>query len=292
MGAVFGGAKIFSSEKQESNEAKDEAKVEVAKVEESKNEISKTESSIASEPEKRETSSFGFKQSSFVKEVNESPNNSGRSPSVFGTGSINGASQTAPDGSRAISVFSRSAGSSGSGSASVFGRKASSTASAGLTRQTLEVEESKLNEAYESKDFLWPVKKGKVTSLYGWRTRKRFHDGIDIAAPSGTPILAAKGGKVVYSANKIGGYGNMVVIKHDNKYYTVYAHNRINKVSKGDMVRKGEVIAELGNSGKSRGPHLHFEIRKGKYSVDPMKYFNYAGSENKNRNYGFIHEFK
>ena len=155
----------------------------------------------------------------------------------------------------------------------------------------MEIDESQLKENYQSSDYLWPVKKGKITSLYGWRTKKRFHDGIDIAAPKGTPILAAKGGTVVYSTNKISGYGNMVVIKHENRYYTVYAHNRVNKVSKGDRVRKGEVIAELGNSGRARGPHLHFEIRKGKYSVDPMKYFNYAGPK-KNRKHGFIHEFK
>jgi murein DD-endopeptidase MepM/ murein hydrolase activator NlpD len=306
MASVFGGSRIFSSERQELNEAKveeAEAKVEYAeakvkdteaKIEEPKVDDPKSDDAKIEEPSKTETKGIGFRQNSFVKEASDSSNNTGRSASVFGTGgsaSANGSGGSSSNGSRAISVFSRT-GVSGSSSSGVFGRKTSSTASVGDAKQTLEVEESKLNEGYESKDFLWPVKKGKVTSLYGWRTRKRFHDGIDIAAPSGTPIFAAKGGKVVYSANKIGGYGNMVVIKHENKYYTVYAHNRVNKVSKGDMVRKGEVIAELGNSGRSRGPHLHFEIRKGKYSVDPMKYFNYAGHENKNRNYGFIHEFK
>ena len=121
---------------------------------------------------------------------------------------------------------------------------------------------------------MWPVAGGKINSFYGWRTGKRFHDGIDIMAPSGTKVFASKSGEVIYSSNRIRGYGNMIVIRHNAGYSSVYSHNKINLVKKGDVVRQGDVIAQVGSTGHSSGPHLHFEIRKGKYSVDPLKYLN------------------
>lgn len=121
-------------------------------------------------------------------------------------------------------------------------------------------------------EFLWPVDGGKISSFYGWRSSTRFHDGIDIMGPSGTKIFASKSGQVIYSNNKIRGYGNMIVIRHNQGIHTVYSHNKVNKVRKGDIVSQGDVIALLGNTGHSSGPHLHFEVRKGKYSKDPLKY--------------------
>jgi murein DD-endopeptidase MepM/ murein hydrolase activator NlpD len=109
--------------------------------------------------------------------------------------------------------------------------------------------------------FLWPVPHFyKVSSSFGPRGRKH-HDGIDIPAPKGTPIVAVDTGVVIYSDDGIRGYGNMIVVAHGDDIFTVYAHNRKNKVDKGDRVDKGEVIAEIGNTGRSTGPHLHFEIR-------------------------------
>lgn len=109
--------------------------------------------------------------------------------------------------------------------------------------------------------FLWPVPHFyKVSSSFGPRGRKH-HDGIDIPAPKGTPIVAVDTGVVIYSDNGIRGYGNMIVIAHGDDIFTVYAHNKKNKVDKGDKVEKGEVIAQIGNTGRSTGPHLHFEIR-------------------------------
>jgi murein DD-endopeptidase MepM/ murein hydrolase activator NlpD len=109
--------------------------------------------------------------------------------------------------------------------------------------------------------FAWPVPQFyKVSSHFGKRGRKH-HDGIDIPAPSGTPIVSVDGGVVVYSDNGIRGYGNMIVVAHRDDIFTVYAHNRKNKVDKGDRVEKGQLIAEVGNTGRSTGPHLHFEIR-------------------------------
>jgi murein DD-endopeptidase MepM/ murein hydrolase activator NlpD len=109
--------------------------------------------------------------------------------------------------------------------------------------------------------FGWPVPHFyKVSSHFGPRGRKH-HDGIDIPAPRGTPIVAVDTGVVIYSDDGIRGYGNMIVIAHGDDIFTVYAHNRKNKVDKGQRVDKGQVIAEVGNTGRSTGPHLHFEIR-------------------------------
>lgn len=109
--------------------------------------------------------------------------------------------------------------------------------------------------------FVWPVPHFyRVSSHFGPRGRKH-HDGIDIPAPRGTPIVAADTGVVIYSDNGIRGYGNMIVIAHGDDIFTVYAHNRKNKVDKGERVDKGQVIGLVGNTGRSTGPHLHFEIR-------------------------------
>jgi murein DD-endopeptidase MepM/ murein hydrolase activator NlpD len=120
--------------------------------------------------------------------------------------------------------------------------------------------------------FIWPVPQFyKVSSQFGPRGR-RHHDGIDIPAPRGTPIVAVEKGMVIYSDNGIRGYGNMVVIAHNDDVFTVYAHNRSNKVKKGDRVKKGQLIAEVGNTGRSTGPHLHFEIRIRNKARNPASY--------------------
>jgi lipoprotein NlpD len=118
--------------------------------------------------------------------------------------------------------------------------------------------------------FIWPVK-GPVTSWFGAR-KGRPHDGIDIAAPKGTPVLAAEKGKVIYSDDGISGYGNLIIIQHEGGFHSVYGHNARNRVDVDDVVSKKQVIAEVGNTGRSGGYHLHFEIRKNQRAVDPMKY--------------------
>lgn len=120
--------------------------------------------------------------------------------------------------------------------------------------------------------FLWPVPNFyKVSSHFGPRGR-RHHDGIDIPAPRGTPIIAVDSGRVIYSDNGIRGYGNLIVIAHSEDIFTVYAHNKKNKVSKGDRVKRGETIALVGNTGRSSGPHLHFEIRVKDKKMNPGRY--------------------
>ena len=121
-----------------------------------------------------------------------------------------------------------------------------------------------------SQRFTWPLDNGIYTSGFGIR-RGRRHDGIDIAAKSGTPIKAAASGKVVF-AKRMRGYGRLVLIKHDNDFFTAYAHNRKNLVKKGDSVKQGEKIALVGRTGRATGNHLHFEVRKGQRAVDPLRY--------------------
>ncbi len=119
-------------------------------------------------------------------------------------------------------------------------------------------------------DLRWPVR-GRLSSGFGWR-RGRPHEGIDIPARRGTPIRAAEAGRVIHSGSGLGDYGRVVIVKHAGPYKTVYAHNRKNRVRKGQFVEKGEVIAEVGTTGNASGPHLHFELRRGAKPLDPLLY--------------------
>ncbi|MDP9130332.1 MAG: LysM peptidoglycan-binding domain-containing M23 family metallopeptidase [Candidatus Binatota bacterium] len=116
---------------------------------------------------------------------------------------------------------------------------------------------------------LWPVS-GRINSNYGPRGAN-FHDGIDIAAPEGTPIRAIERGEVIYS-DQLRGYGNIVILRHQGGMVSVYAHNQVNLVHEGQQVIKGEVIAKVGSTGRVTGPHLHFEIRKNNTAQDPLRY--------------------
>ena len=116
--------------------------------------------------------------------------------------------------------------------------------------------------------FRWPLR-GTLTSAYGTRGGK--HEGIDIAAPSGTAIVAAEAGKVIF-VGRLGDYGKMVIIKHAGDYRSVYAHVRTFHVRKGSFVERGQRIAEVGATGNASGPHLHFEIRNRDRPRDPLRY--------------------
>lgn len=118
--------------------------------------------------------------------------------------------------------------------------------------------------------FSWPLERATLTSRYG-RRRGRPHEGIDLGAKRGTPIRAAESGKVIHSG-WFGDYGRVVIVKHAGSYSTVYAHTRKVFVRKGDFVERGQRIAEVGTSGNSTGPHLHFELRKREVPQDPMLY--------------------
>jgi murein DD-endopeptidase MepM/ murein hydrolase activator NlpD len=118
--------------------------------------------------------------------------------------------------------------------------------------------------------FEWPVHGGSLTSRFGKR-RGRTHEGVDLAAQRGTVIHASESGKVIHSG-WLGDYGKVVIVKHAGHYRTVYAHARKLHVRKGQLVERGQRIAEVGTSGNASGPHLHFEIRRRETPQDPMLY--------------------
>ncbi|MGK5084072.1 M23 family metallopeptidase [Bdellovibrionota bacterium FG-1] len=119
--------------------------------------------------------------------------------------------------------------------------------------------------------FHWPLKSVQVTSVYG-RRGSEFHEGIDLRAPSGTPVYAAQDGTVIYAGSKIRGYGRLVVLRHQQEVSTVYAHNSRLLVKAGQFIHVGQQIAVSGNSGHSSGPHLHFEVRSRLAALDPMRF--------------------
>ncbi|MDX8409452.1 MAG: M23 family metallopeptidase [Mariprofundales bacterium] len=116
----------------------------------------------------------------------------------------------------------------------------------------------------------WPTK-GIVTSKFG-RRGSRMHDGIDIGAKTGTAVTAAAAGEVVYADHKLSGYGNLIIIRHSRDLFTAYAHNKRNLVRRGDRIHRQQKIAEVGQTGRATGPHLHFEVRRGTTPVDPLLY--------------------
>jgi murein DD-endopeptidase MepM/ murein hydrolase activator NlpD len=123
--------------------------------------------------------------------------------------------------------------------------------------------------------FRWPVR-GKVITTYGAKTNGKTNDGINLAVPEGTPVKAAEDGVVAYSGNELKGYGNLVLVRHANGYVTAYAHASELLVKRGDVIKRGQVIAKSGQSGEVGSPQLHFEIRKGSTPVDPLQFLNGA----------------
>lgn len=124
--------------------------------------------------------------------------------------------------------------------------------------------------AADKADFRWPAR-GRVISGY---SGKGGNEGINIAVPEGTPVKAAEGGTVAYAGSELKGYGNLVLIRHPNGYVSAYAHNGELKVKRGDTVKRGQVVANSGQSGNVSSPQLHFELRKGSAPVDPTPYLN------------------
>jgi len=124
-----------------------------------------------------------------------------------------------------------------------------------------------------------PTKKGYISSEYGQRinpiTKKNhIHKGIDIAYKTETDITSIAAGKVTFSGKKYG-YGNLVEISHLNGYVTRYAHNNRNLVKVGELVKKGQVIAKMGSTGHSTGPHVHLEVLKNNKHINPNKFIYY-----------------
>lgn len=125
---------------------------------------------------------------------------------------------------------------------------------------------------FTTEGFAWPVPRSqRISSDFG-RRWGRSHHGIDIPAPSGTKFVSANDGVVVYSGNGYSGFGNLIIIAHRDGNFTIYGHNRKNLVDKGQYVRKGETIGLVGNTGRSTGSHLHFEVRRDGVPINPNRF--------------------
>jgi murein DD-endopeptidase MepM/ murein hydrolase activator NlpD len=121
-----------------------------------------------------------------------------------------------------------------------------------------------------------PVEEGWVSSFYGYRVdpfngKKTFHHGLDIAGKSGSPVAAVADGIVSWVGSR-GGYGGLVEVDHGNGYVTRYAHNKTIKVKKGELVNKGDVVALMGSTGRSTGPHVHFEVLRDGKHINPYNF--------------------
>jgi murein DD-endopeptidase MepM/ murein hydrolase activator NlpD len=117
--------------------------------------------------------------------------------------------------------------------------------------------------------FRWPAR-GRVIAGYGRRPDGTQNDGINLALPQGTEVHASEAGKVAYAGNELKGYGNLILIRHDNGWVSAYAHNDQLLVKRDDVVRRGQVIAKAGKTGAVDQPQLHFELRQGARPVDPL----------------------
>lgn len=122
-----------------------------------------------------------------------------------------------------------------------------------------------------STKFMWPVS-GKVILSFGATGKGRKNDGINISAPIGTSVKAADKGVIAYAGNGLKGFGNLILIKHQDGYITAYAHTEKILVKKGQSVARGEKIATVGKTGGVSAPQLHFEVRAGKKAVNPKNY--------------------
>lgn len=156
------------------------------------------------------------------------------------------------------------------------GQSAGGPSAVGQVQIVQEIEKTaRSTDKLAKRPSIWPVQ-GEITSRFGWRNSpwgdgSEFHPGIDIANNMETPIVATADGEVVQTGWS-GGYGNIVKINHGDGIETIYGHNSRIAVSAGQSVQKGQVIAYLGNTGRSTGPHAHYEVRVNGNAVDPVSF--------------------
>ena len=122
-----------------------------------------------------------------------------------------------------------------------------------------------------SKYFLWPAE-GRMLSSFGPKEGGLHNDGINFALPSGAPLRASENGVVAYAGNELPGYGNLLLIRHDGGWMSAYAHNETLLVTRGDQVKRGQIISHAGSTGNVSSPQAHFELRRNGKPVNPVKY--------------------
>ena len=130
--------------------------------------------------------------------------------------------------------------------------------------------ETALPPVHKGSVFIWPVK-GNLVSRFGKKGDGLRNDGVNILADRGTAVHAARSGIVAYAGNELRGFGNLLLIKHAHGWVTAYAHNETLLVRRGQKVKRGQVVAKVGDSGNVGRPQLHFEIRRGNKAVDPIR---------------------
>lgn len=142
---------------------------------------------------------------------------------------------------------------------------------AGTTKPTKIARVTSKTPKRASSKFLKPVR-GKIISSYGAKKTGLHNDGVNIAAPRGTPVKAAENGVVVYAGNALKGSGNLILLRHDNQWMTAYAHLDAMNVRQGQTIKRGAQIGKVGSTGSVAVPQLHFEVRRGTSAMNPMKY--------------------
>jgi len=149
------------------------------------------------------------------------------------------------------------------------------TAEAGVPLSAAEPAVSKIEASAEATNsaggFRWPVR-GRIIAGFGQEANGQHNDGINLAVPEGTSVKAAEDGTVAYAGNELKGYGNLLLIRHNSGFVTAYAHASELLVKRGDVVKRGQIVARAGQTGSVTSPQLHFEIRKGATPVDPTRY--------------------
>jgi len=143
-----------------------------------------------------------------------------------------------------------------------------------VDKNTNSIKKNRAEKLKQKPFFDWPVLEARMTRGFlphGTKKRRRPHKGIDLAAPRGTAVMASHDGVVIYTGKQFKGYGKMIMIEKDG-WATLYGHLDKIVVYEGQKIRQGEVIGALGNTGRSSGPHLHFEIRKLDGPIDPLPF--------------------
>ena len=138
--------------------------------------------------------------------------------------------------------------------------------------------------------FMWPID-GKIVSKFGMKGKGLHNDGINLAAPRGTSVRAAQSGIVAYAGNELRGFGKLVLVRHEMGIMSAYAHNEALLVKPGDQVLKGQTIAKVGSTGSVDKPQLHFEIRKGRNAIDPIRFLGRHSTLSHSYNSAFISNF-